>query len=171
MPTANRPTINAVTSQSARVIGSLRARLLTSLVWKLWYSGFVGSVFGAISSLHAYISIFWNSSQTFRIHPLRSRRGAHLLAAACVLLSAPAQRSKTWSRRDRGRSASAGPRERRNKGSRRTRPSDPQCVERPRSQPDYRSGRLANGSALGGGSHRPVPRWWPPWRRPSPKRQ
>ena len=119
MPTANRPTINAVTSQSVRVIGSLRARLLTSLVWKLWYSGFVGSVFGAISSLHTYISIFWNSSQTFRIHPLRSRRGAHLLAAACVLLSAPAQRSKGWRRRDRGRSASTGPRERRDKGSRR----------------------------------------------------
>ena len=73
MPTANRPTINAVTSQSARVIGSLRARLLTSLVWKLWYSGFVGSVFGAISSLHAYINIFWKSSQTLRIQPLRSR--------------------------------------------------------------------------------------------------
>ena len=148
MPTANSPTINAARIQSPSVLDE---RFVTSRAWGLMYNGLIGSVNGLISFLRAYISIFWKSSQTFRIQPLRPPRGARLLAAASVLLSAPVHCSKGWSRRDCGRSASAGPRERRDMGFRRTRRSDPHCVERPCSRPDYRGGRLTNGSALDAG--------------------
>ena len=94
-PTTNKLTMNPVTSQSARLIGSFGARLLTSLALKLWYNGFEGSVFGAILSLRVYISITLKSPQTIRIQPLQPHRCAHLLAVVGADL-----RSRSQGRRD-----------------------------------------------------------------------
>ena len=101
MPAANTPPANIVTIQS-KVVGD---RLLTlsppnrtqkTECGLFGLLGLPGSWYGGtlISFLRPYISIFRSSSQTLRIQPLRSRRGARVLAAAFVLLSAPAHAQK-----------------------------------------------------------------------------
>ena len=91
MPSTMTPTMAPVQSKSPTVVG---VRLVTSRTWKLWYNGSDGSVFGLISFLHRPFTIFQRSPQTLRIQRLQPRRGAHLLAAACVLLSEPAHAQK-----------------------------------------------------------------------------
>ena len=91
VPTANRPTINAARIQSLSVFGE---RFVTSRAWGLMYSGLIGSVNGLISFLHHCFITFHKTSQILRIQPLRLRWSTHLLAAVCVLLSAPAHAQK-----------------------------------------------------------------------------
>ena len=66
----------------------------------LWYNGSEGSVFGLISFLRHSFTTSPQSSQILKIQPLRSRRGAPLLAVVGVLLSARAHAQKAWVRRD-----------------------------------------------------------------------
>ena len=91
VPTANRPTINTARIQSPSVFGE---RFVTSRAWGLMYSGLIGSVNGLISFLHHCFITFHKTSQILRIQPLRLRWSTHLLAAVCVLLSAPAHAQK-----------------------------------------------------------------------------
>jgi hypothetical protein len=83
VPTANRPTINAASIQSPRVLGE---RFVTSRAWGLMYNGLIGSVNGLISFLRHSFTTARQSSQTLRIQPLRPRWGTHLLAFVGALL-------------------------------------------------------------------------------------
>lgn len=88
------PKIPRMTHVNKKSPGVFGERFVTSRAWGLMYNGLIVSVNGLISFLRHSFTISPQSSQILKIQPLRSRRGAPLLAVVGVLLSARAHAQK-----------------------------------------------------------------------------